>query len=653
MRTNILIILLICLSLFSLLAGDFEWAEITDEDWNIKEDVASNIHDAVMIFERIETQDDLLDREFYYSDYKRIRILSPQGRQWGDVSLPYVEDRREIKEIMGRTILSDGTIIELNESHIYEKDIIKSDRGTVKQKSFYLPSISSDCIIEYYVKYESKYPETMWIIQKDIFVKEAQLTWDFYKGEGLTSEQYKLNIDHVIPNYVWFNEKVPLKVEPLPNIKEPEQIVFTAKNIPAFKSEPMTLPDMVFKMNARMYYGGNVAAQAYWGDQSKDQEEGLTEFTKDDDKLKKIVRNFESIGSEKEKIKAAYQWIQNNIKNVNYEDDNDDFEDNKNVNDVIDRKYGTSSDINKTFLDMLLLMNINAKLAWVVDRDEGLLEPKAKYWQFDRNLVAVEHNKNQVSFYRPASRYLPYGYLNWYHEGIEAMIVGSFNNQFANTPFSSSLMNKVIHIAQVKLDNELNATGWMIESYTGHHARRLRNDLHETTDRNLVQILKKRARKLTPSCIADSFKVKNATDHYKPLKIKYRINVPQIGHHDKTTTVIQPFRFIQSHQYGFFSETRKYPIVFDYSKEYTESFAIDLPDKWAVSSLPADTAVANSAGTIFVTFKILNGGKSLSLQRLFKLKFPFFRASQYEDIKSLMESYTRFSNIPIILEEKS
>ncbi|MBD3382287.1 MAG: DUF3857 domain-containing protein, partial [candidate division Zixibacteria bacterium] len=132
----------------------FEWDEITAEDWAISRDTTKKIFDAAMIFEKINADDeDLDDDRCYRTIYRRIRVLTDNGREWGDVEVPILSFDQKIEAIQGRTVLEDGTSIPLDDDHVYEKESVKSKQFEFKQFTFSMPSVTNDCFIEYIIKY--------------------------------------------------------------------------------------------------------------------------------------------------------------------------------------------------------------------------------------------------------------------------------------------------------------------------------------------------------------------------------------------------------------------------------------------------------------------------------------------------------------------
>jgi len=234
--TLLTIAILLLIPVLSLADDDFKWSPVEEKDWSNFTEIKDSNLGAIILFERIETDDTyLIDNECYYSIYKRIRILNHKGRDYADIQVPYLSRKQEIKDISGRTVLPDGTIIPLEERHIFEKSVFRSSELNVNQKSFFLPGVIDNCIIEYHIKIRLERPINSWEIEKDLHLLKGQLIWKFYRGKGLNRSLYKNVLDFISPNYIWLNTKIKVKTEQRPNIKAPEEVVFSVNNVHPFK----------------------------------------------------------------------------------------------------------------------------------------------------------------------------------------------------------------------------------------------------------------------------------------------------------------------------------------------------------------------------------------------------------------------------------
>lgn len=643
------IILCVCMVPLLASAGEsFQWEPITDGDWSISEDPSRGIHDAVMIFERIIADDEgWLDDKCYYTIYRRIRILNPEGRRLGDVVVPYTGKEARLEAIEGRTVHRDGGEFALAESQVFEKEILKAEGLKIRQKSFSLPAISDDCIIEYYIKYRLNDSPHSWLIQKDIFLVEGKYVWRFYQGRGLPSEQYHLVSDKLAPNYVAMAPDTLLDIQLRPSIKAPETVVFTVRNTPAFEPEPYSPPDHALRWQVRHYYGESGAPAAFWGNLSSSISDDMREFAKKNKRVQEVVKSFGKLTSSDEKVHAAYTWLQDNIRNTTYDDSDDEFKDNECVDDVIKRGYGTGKDINMTFWDMLREMNIDAKMVFGADRDENLLVYDAKYWQFDRSLVTVCGEDRSYRFYDPGGKYLPAGTVAWYNEATSALLVGDMNKQFLRIPFSDAKSNQISRHQLLTMNEESEIRGRMIESHKGHSARPYRLRLSDATEKERADYLQEEFSEHFPNSEADSFSIAGLADFDEPVTIECSILIPSVGQKMGNRVLLRPSDLFSSRENPFKTDTREHPIMFDYASETIETLSIDFPETWAVEALPSDSVFSNQIGQCQVVFTTF--GNTLSIQRLFTLNRPSWTAGRYGDVKKIFQTQQALAEMIVVL----
>ncbi|MCI0512402.1 DUF3857 domain-containing protein [candidate division KSB1 bacterium] len=649
----LILILSFCFSFQSTAKTDFSWEMVTQADWDIKADPEKHIEDAVMIFEKIITDDqNMIQNKCYYELYRRIRILSDKGREWADVTVPYLAKEQKVERINARTILPDNKMVDLDPSQIFEKEVFKTEGIKIKQKSFSLPAVSSDCIIEYYIKFRLPEPENVWMIEKDIYLKRGVLQWKFYRGEGISDEVYNELVEFITPNYLFrFGDRV-INIEKRPSIKAAEEVVFSIQEVPAFKSESYTLPDIAIKGQLRFYYGGNDSPAAYWGKFHKTINDELLEFTKKNNRGRKIVEEFNTLNSEKEKITAAYTWLQKNINNISYLETAEKYKTNKSVDDVLKNGYGTLYEINKTFYDMLREMNIDAKIAFVFDRDENFFIESAKYWQFDRAVVAVPKTLQDYDFYNPGGKYLPVGVVDWFTEGTSAFVIGDLTKQFFLIENSKSHFNRSDIFQQITMDPNFNINCTTTIRHKGHPARSIRLRLFQANEKEKEAYLQKAFSGLYPNCEVDSLKVEGLEDIAQDVTLKGNVSFAHIGQVMGDRLLIKPADFLTKYENPFQSEARKFSVIFDYAKETNEYLQISLPAEWEIEAMPSDSLFQNNVGRYQIAFDILGAGKTISVQRKYTLNHPFWDAKGYKQVKQLYQTMQIFDGFTVVLKKK-
>ena len=161
-------ILLVSLSPLAFAA---DWPAITPEEQALK-DVAEQSGAPAVILERQEIADDLNN---FHSTFKRIKILTEEGRKYADVELPYNRHGFSIGDISGRTVHPDGTVIPF-EGKPFDKAILRGKGIRYHVKAFTLPDVQAGSIIDF--RYSLRYPDKRllppeWIIQDELFQKKA------------------------------------------------------------------------------------------------------------------------------------------------------------------------------------------------------------------------------------------------------------------------------------------------------------------------------------------------------------------------------------------------------------------------------------------------------------------------------------------------
>jgi hypothetical protein len=637
--------------LIAVSALSFEWQQVTDADWAITEDPDRGIRDAVIVFEKIVVDDeDLLDDKSYYTAYRRIRILSPEGREWGDVVSEHFHKDQKIEEIRGRTIHRDGTTYSLDESQIHEKEVFVAEGVKVKQKAFSLPQVSDDCIVEYYMKYRFDESPHLWVIQKDIYMLEAEYLWKFCRGKGLAGSEYRKFPGEVSPNYVVLGADEILNVERRPSLKKPKEIVFTIEDVPAFDSEPFAPPDIALKWQMRHYYGEPGAAAAFWGDICKDFGEFLTEYTHYNHLAVDVIEDFGQMRYPLQKIRTSYAWLNENIRNTDLDDTDEELEGNGCVSAVIHHEYGNSFDISITFYDMLREMDIDAKLAFTIDRNDNVFIEDAKYWQFERSLVAVPDKAGGYTFYKPGYDYLAPGELHWFSEGTRALVIGDEREQFYEIPFSDAQSNQRSRDLVLKLSEDLRLTGAFTEECEGQPARSHRAQLRKATETEVTQYLKEFLSANFPGFEADSLSVEGADNTRVPLTIHGRVEADFVGQQMGGRLLLNPDDLLSKQENPLTSDQRKCDIMFDYASETNEKVILNLPDGWAVEALPNDTTFSNPVGECRISFS--KPDRALSISRRFTIVRPNWEATAYNDVRQLFQMRQAFNQLAVMLNKE-
>ena len=137
---------------------------------------------AIILYRQVDRDDN--GRTSHEDNYIRIKILTEEGRKYGDVEIPFVRGSNNVVSVRARTIRPDGSVANFD-GKVFEKTIVKARGLKYLAKTFTLPDVQVGGIIEYSYTYDfTEYSlyESHWILSQELFTKAAKFSLKPYRG---------------------------------------------------------------------------------------------------------------------------------------------------------------------------------------------------------------------------------------------------------------------------------------------------------------------------------------------------------------------------------------------------------------------------------------------------------------------------------------
>jgi len=179
---------------------------------------------AIILFRQVDRDDRASNYSAREDNYVRIKILTEEGRKFGNVELPYWEGAEKIVDIKGRTQNPDGAIVNFD-GKVFEKRLVKARGIRYSAKIFALPEVRIGSIIEYSYRVEWGWVyDSSWILSQDLFTKKARFSLK-------PSPFFVLRMGGRVPPGL------------APKMGPDRVIRMEASNIPAFQTEDFMPPE--------------------------------------------------------------------------------------------------------------------------------------------------------------------------------------------------------------------------------------------------------------------------------------------------------------------------------------------------------------------------------------------------------------------------
>ena len=399
------------------------------------------------------------------------KILNEAGLKYATIQIPF-SSGSEVRNIRGRTIRKDGTVVELQPEDIHEKSlfpqyVLYTDS---KAKVFALPGAEPGSVIEYSYSILYKVP--------------LASTWQFQREEPVLLSSFTLDIPPFLQYNYLLVKKRGLEVEKL--VSHPQgrvKAVFKVRNAPPIVREPYMPPPsevttrICFALTSLSMFGVSLPIEGdSWEIVGHNYWLRVKEKIKADKAIKSKVKEItESSMGPMEKIAAIYDFVQSKIRYVAIEIKEDRVIPHKPAK-VFANRYGDCKD--KAFLFITMLKEVGVDAYPVLARTNTSGEVNEQFisaQQFNHMVVAIpadyfsgmegyegvvikgekEYTSSDDYILLDAtSRATPFGKIPWYLEDTKGLFIKEKGSKLIAIPSSPASANRTIHECQVDIEED-------------------------------------------------------------------------------------------------------------------------------------------------------------------------------------------------------
>lgn len=617
------------------------------------------------------------------SVFKRLKILTPAGRDRSNIEIQFIEGYSKITGIEARVVPAQGPERKFD-GQIFEKTIVRYGKLRLAVIAFALPDVEVGSIIDYRYKVEfgrssssakaldeilsglsgrEDRPEEggvkeakdwralsigTWRVQEDLFTKKVKFS--FENNQSLIA---------LILSGAWRIGWASVGIKGIGPKIGLGKAELEMSDIPAFKAEEFAIPEDMLRMSVDLFYLSTQIAdgQDFWKLESADWQKGVEKFIGKHGKLTATVREIIGDATEPlEQLKRIYAHVQG-LRNLSYEKDltraqrkEQKIRDNSNVSDVLERGYGLRSDITRTFVALALAAGFTAEVVRVTARDNKLFRKEflSFYDQLDSEAVLVHIGERTMAL-DPATPLCPFGLLHWSRTNSMALRASDDPPAFFTTPMSAPDMALTQREIVLSLDLQGGLAGTVKTTYRGQEAlvRRLVY-LHED-DTTRAEALEKEITDILPMGGAATLTKAENFDSNDPDLITYHdISVPGFATvaGDKMLMPVAPL--LGAARYPFRTTERGNSICFPYPFRDFDDIVISLPEGLKLEVRPASRKDQNDFSAFSLACAEEGLGK-IHIQRDLIIKKSFYPVEHYKDIKALFDSARAIDEEQIIL----
>lgn len=349
------------------------------------------------------------------------------------------------------------------------------------------------------------------------------------------------------------------------------------------------------------------------------------------------------LSSKQEKAKAIFNWVQNNINYVAFEDGLGGFIP-RGAASVCDKRYGDCKDMANLLFEMLNHVGIEAYRTWLGTRDRHYSYFEVPTPMVDNHMITTAIIKNDTIFLDATDSYVPFGMPSAFIQTKEALIgIDAQNYKVIEVPTQPAHKSETTVTSTFNLDGNLlkvheqrALTGYekvdFISNYTFKKDTKTDEEFFNTTlslGNNKTEYT--------------NIKKENFNNKSTPLVLSYDLN---IGNYAKTIgnkTYINLNIDKTLSKSGIDIEDRKYSKKIDhfFNKKFTTTFQV--PDGYKVNYLPDDLSFNHPLYGYHITYS--QQGNTITQNKTLYVKTLRVKNDEFNSwngfIKSLIKAYRK------------
>jgi Domain of Unknown Function with PDB structure (DUF3857) len=576
------------------------WPPVPPADLELKDNPARPDSPA-MLLERDSEQDDV---HGVLSEYFRIKVFKDEGRKYANIEIPYLEKVQEVRDIRARTIRPDGTALEFK-GEVLDQLLAKSKRLRYQAKVIHLSDVGPGSIIEYSYKFAwhrhvpdvlknpagflidgtYSFPTARWMLQHELFTRHARFRLRYLPKANL---QWTL----VRPPQ---NAAVQRKGDGTAELE--------VHDVPPLEKEEFLPPEDLINSRVHFFYMlGFAAPSQFWRDEAKRQGKEIDKFIGHSKTIEHalggIILPQDPPETKVQKIYACVQqlrYLSYESRKSGQENKRESIKANKNVEEVWERGYASTNEINYLFVALLRAAGFSATITQLASRSHSILDPQVPdATQLNATVVVVRVGDKDL-FLDPATRFCPYGLLPWEETGVHALQLGDVWNDFLRIPGRGSDTAITKRTATAKLLPDGTLEGVVHVTYSGQEALRKRLSLYDEDEGGRRKALEEEIKQWLPaSAIVEIKKDEPWESSEEDLRVESSFTVPEFATINGRRLMF-PLALFQSNETNpFKSDKRAYPVYFDFAYQTEDDIQWTFPEGFQPEALPKPHTYQNN-----------------------------------------------------------
>jgi transglutaminase-like putative cysteine protease len=363
------------------------------------------------------------------------------------------------------------------------------------------------------------------------------------------------------------------------------------------------------------------------------------------EKTSEIVKG---INDDEEKVKAIYQWVQDNIRYIAFENGIAGFKPEK-AQEVLRKKYGDCKGMANLLTEMLKSINLDARRCWIGTKHIAY-DYSTPSLSVDNHMICAWMNRGKPVYLDATEKYIGFGEIAERIQNRQTLIENGNQYLLEKVPMASYLQNTATENRKLLVKgNDLQ--GHVIQVWKGESKEWLLSALNDINMDKQENALKQYLAKDLPNFEISNLKIENLSNYNADLKVEYDVLWKGIISVFEKESYLDIDNRRNLENFKIDTSKRKLPYWFHFKNDLVFETEILLPEGKVISTLPEKLSIKQPGYTFSASYK--NENNKVIYKNEIILNNTELKPENFFQWNKDIDQLTNFYNQQIVLTQKN
>lgn len=430
---------------------------------------------------------------------------------------------------------------------------------------------------------------------------------------------------------------------------------YSMKNIPAMKQEHdapgpsyfsphiLILCKSAQPKDEKYVYFNTVKEQYEWYKKLVQQIGNDESFIKE--RTEEIIKG---ISNEEEKVKTIFQWVQDNIRYIAFENGIAGFKPEK-AQEVLRKKYGDCKGMANLLTEMLRSIKLDARRCWIGTKHIAY-DYSTPSLSVDNHMICAWMNKGKPVFLDATEKYIGFGEIAERIQGRQTLIENGNQYLLERVPVATHLQNTATEIRKFSIEGN-SLRGRVTQVWKGENKEWLLDALTDIKQDKQENALKQFLAEGKTNFEISNLKITNITNYNADLKIEYDLLWKDVLTVFDKETYLDADNRRNLDNFKIDTTKRKLPYWFQFKNNLVFETEILLPAGKSVTTLPEKLSIKQPGYSFNASYNNASG-KVLYKNEII-INQAEIKPEHFSQWNKDIEQLTNFYNQQIVLTQKN